>query len=249
MTEKTTILLVDDNRKNLTELAETLKSDDYQLLLANCGKEAIKYTLEEKDIAFIILNVEMSGMDGFETAAAIEQGKKLRQIPFIFISAAFLDDASILRGYSSGAFDYITKPLVPEILRSKVATFVRLHELSKEMRLALEKQSKQQTAIELERERGAQLQENIIRLTEIARQLRLQLDQEVLKKEQHFNRSLKSLDLYENAVDRNNALLKRISKLSEELLQRIRTQGALQLDNLALRREIERLKKVLGLYP
>ncbi len=85
----------------------------------------------EQDFAVIILDVMMPEIDGFETAKLIREREKSKHTPIIFVSAMFLGDADAFKGYSVGAVDYIMKPFVPEILRSKVTVFVDLFKKSK----------------------------------------------------------------------------------------------------------------------
>ena len=121
------ILLVDDRAENLLALAGLLEPLGYNLVKAGSGQEALRYVLHA-DFALILLDVEMPGMDGFETAELI-RGRELSQhIPIIFLTAVNTSDRHIFRGYLAGAVDYLLKPIVPEILLSKVAVFVDLHE-------------------------------------------------------------------------------------------------------------------------
>lgn len=127
------VLLVDDRPENILVLKATLTSLGVNLIEANSGKEALKYLLEH-DFAVILLDVMMPEMDGFETAKIIREREKSRLTPIIFITAMFLGDADAFKGYSVGAVDYIMKPFVPEILRSKVQVFVELFKKSEEIK-------------------------------------------------------------------------------------------------------------------
>jgi signal transduction histidine kinase len=110
-----------------------LSALDVNLVEANSGKEALRMLLE-LEFAAILLDVMMPEMDGFETARLIRGSEKLRHTPIIFITAMFLNDADAFKGYSVGAVDYIMKPFVPEILRSKVQVFVDLHKKTQEIK-------------------------------------------------------------------------------------------------------------------
>ena len=135
---KVNILLVDDHSENLLALEATLASLDQNLVKARSGNEALKQLLKD-EFAAILLDVQMPGMDGFETAALIRERKKSRHTPIIFLTAVNTSETHVTRGYSLGAVDYMFKPIIPEILRAKVAVFVDLfHERRKEKRLALE---------------------------------------------------------------------------------------------------------------
>jgi diguanylate cyclase (GGDEF)-like protein/PAS domain S-box-containing protein len=123
--QKVNILLVDDQPKNLLALSALLSSSDLNLVNALSGTEALRCLLNQ-DFAVILLDVQMPGMDGFETAALIRQRERSQHTPIIFITALNRDDAHVFRGYSIGAVDYLLKPFAPEILISKVAVFVDL---------------------------------------------------------------------------------------------------------------------------
>jgi signal transduction histidine kinase len=121
------ILLVDDRAENLLALAATLEPMGYNLIKASSGQEALRYVLQE-EFALILLDVQMPSMDGFETAELIRGRERSQHIPIIFLTAVNTSDRHIFRGYMAGAVDYLLKPIVPEILLSKVAVFVDLHE-------------------------------------------------------------------------------------------------------------------------
>ena len=121
---KAKILLVDDNPENLVALEAVLESPDHDLVKANSGIEALRYLLEE-DFAAILLDVKMPEMDGFETASLIRARKRSQHTPILFLTA-FRSDEQLYRGYDLGAVDFLFKPIVPEILQSKVAAFVQL---------------------------------------------------------------------------------------------------------------------------
>lgn len=122
---KATILLVDDRRENLVTLEAVLNPLGQRLVTARSGEEALKVLLNE-EVAVILLDVQMPGMDGFETAAHIRRRERTRHIPIIFLTAIHSDAHNVLRGYSTGAVDYIAKPFDAWVLRSKVAVFVEL---------------------------------------------------------------------------------------------------------------------------
>jgi PAS domain S-box-containing protein len=121
------ILLVDDKQENLFALQAILEPLGQNLLLATSGEEALRRLLVD-DVAVILLDVRMSGLDGFETATLIKQRERTRAIPIIFLTAVSTDEAQIFRGYSAGAVDYLLKPFDPDVLRSKVSVFVELHQ-------------------------------------------------------------------------------------------------------------------------
>jgi serine phosphatase RsbU (regulator of sigma subunit) len=131
--QKVKILLVDDQPNNLLALEAVLTDPKYSLVKAHSGQEALRQLLRE-DFALILMDVMMPGMDGFETAELIRRRERTRYTPIIFVTAIGRSDAHVARGYSAGAVDYLFKPLVPEILKSKVAAFVELFEKNEEVK-------------------------------------------------------------------------------------------------------------------
>ena len=118
------ILLVDDNPENLISLEGALDGLGQSLVLARSGMEALRYLLED-DFAAILLDVKMPDMDGFQTAELIRARKRSRHTPILFLTG-YKNDEHLFRGYDLGAVDFLFKPIVPEILRSKVGVFVEL---------------------------------------------------------------------------------------------------------------------------
>nr|WP_322760182.1 response regulator [Frankia sp. Cr2] len=121
------ILLVDDRPDNLMALEAILASLDQDLVTASSGEEALKRLLVD-DFAVILLDVQMPGMDGFETAHRIKQRGRTRDTPIIFLTAIDREPHHAFRGYAVGAVDYIAKPFDPWLLRAKVTVFVELFE-------------------------------------------------------------------------------------------------------------------------
>jgi signal transduction histidine kinase len=124
--ERANILLVDDRSDKLLALEAVLAGLGQNLVLVRSGKEALRLLLQH-EFALIVLDVSMPDMDGFETAALIRQRPRCELVPIIFVSAVNYSDTHLARGYSLGAVDYITAPIVPEILRTKVSFFIELH--------------------------------------------------------------------------------------------------------------------------
>src|SRR5436190_6761339 len=146
----TNILLVDDRPENLLALEAILEPLKQNLLYAHSGEDALRKLLQH-DVAVILLDVQMPGLDGFETASLIKQRERTRHIPIIFVTAISKDEEHVFRGYSAGAVDYVFKPFNPEILRSKVAVFIELHEKNQQLRRQAE-QLKEQELAEIRRE-------------------------------------------------------------------------------------------------
>ena len=103
------------------------------IITARSGEESLRHLLRQ-DFALILLDVRMPEMDGFETAALIRQRERSRYTPIIFLSAQNTLESDVLRGASSGAVDYLFKPVVPEVLRSKVSVFVDLFHMNERLK-------------------------------------------------------------------------------------------------------------------
>ncbi len=126
MRERARILMVDDRPENLLALEAILTSLDQVLVRANSGEEALRQLLLDDDYALILLDAQMPGMDGFETAARIKRRSRTRDVPIIFLTAADSHQQNSYRGYAAGGADYIAKPFDPWILRAKVKVFIDL---------------------------------------------------------------------------------------------------------------------------
>nr|MBA3706442.1 response regulator [Bacteroidota bacterium] len=131
--QKVSILIVDDKEHNLIAMETLLSSLDQYIVRASSGKEALKQILRH-DFAMILLDVMMSDMDGFETAELIRQREKSQYIPIIFVTAIARDQQYAFKGYTSGAVDYIHKPIVAPILLAKVKVFADLHRANQELK-------------------------------------------------------------------------------------------------------------------
>src|SRR5882672_7626317 len=126
------ILLVDDEIRNLEVLESVLTSPDYHLVRAGTAQEAL-LALLNGEFAAIVLDIQMPGTSGIELAHLIKQRKKTRNIPIIFLTAYYQEDKDVLEGYEVGAVDYLTKPIDPQILKSKVGVFVELFRKTREL--------------------------------------------------------------------------------------------------------------------
>ncbi len=124
------ILLVDDKPENLLVLESILEGPDYRLTKAQSAQEAL-LALINVDFALIVLDIRMPDTGGIELAQIIKGRKRTRDIPIIFLTAHYAEDEQVLSGYSAGAVDYLTKPVNPGILKSKVAVFVDLYRKTK----------------------------------------------------------------------------------------------------------------------
>ncbi len=145
------ILIVDDNPSNLYSLQKLLESKDFQVETASSGEEALGKALKN-EYALIILDVQMPDMDGFEVAETLSDYSKTKDVPIIFLSAVNTDKKFITQGYASGAKDYVTKPVDPEILLLKVKTFYNLQEQNLAM-----KKTQQNLELEVKGRRESQV--------------------------------------------------------------------------------------------
>lgn len=127
------ILLVDDHPPNLLALEAILDGIGAEFVRAGSGEEALRCLLDG-DVALILLDVQMPGIDGFETAALIRAREATRSIPIIFLTAIHRDPSQQMRGYEQGAVDYLLKPFDAHVLRSKVAVFLDLHRARERIR-------------------------------------------------------------------------------------------------------------------
>ncbi|MFD7812064.1 response regulator [Streptomyces sp. NPDC059785] len=117
------VLIVDDQADNLLAMTAVLSILEQEVVAAASGRDALKALLDHDDFAVIIMDVQMPGMDGYETAAHIKRHGRTRDIPIIFLTAMGADPEHSARGYAAGAVDYIAKPFDPWVLRAKVAVF------------------------------------------------------------------------------------------------------------------------------
>jgi two-component system sensor histidine kinase/response regulator len=124
--DRVKILLVDDQPENLLSAEAVLEGLGQEIVKAESGREALRHLLDD-DFAVIVLDIMMPEMDGFETAALIRQRERSRHTPIIFLTALGRGEEHIRTGYDLGAVDYIMKPFVAEILRTKVSVFVELN--------------------------------------------------------------------------------------------------------------------------
>jgi two-component sensor histidine kinase/DNA-binding NarL/FixJ family response regulator len=131
---KANILLVDDRQDKLLALESVIAHLGENIVKAHSGKEALRRLLHQ-DFAVILLDINMPGMDGFETAALIRQRKQSEHTPIIFVTGVSDTETHVSRGYSLGAVDYILTPVLPDVLRTKVSVFVELHKKARQIQL------------------------------------------------------------------------------------------------------------------
>jgi len=205
--EPVKILLVDDQPENLLSASAVLESLGQDVIMAESGREALRHLLDH-DFAVILLDIMMPEMDGFETAALIRQRERSRLTPIIFLTALGRSEEHILRGYDLGAVDYMSKPFVPAILRSKVSVFVELHRKSTLL--------SQQTAL-LER-RNSELQDAIQRSWKAEEEIKA-LNRHLERRLDELNEVNRELEAFSYSVSHDlRGPLSRIAGFSKALL-------------------------------
>jgi signal transduction histidine kinase len=141
MNTKPKILIVDDRLENLISLEKVLQDFDVEFVRALSGNEALKQTLHH-DFALAIIDVQMPDMDGYETVELLRMYDKTKYLPVIFVSAIYSDEFYVVKGIESGAVDFISKPIKPEILQGKVKVFLDLYNQSEQLRQLLDEKEK-----------------------------------------------------------------------------------------------------------
>src|SRR6266436_1275141 len=130
--EKVNILMVDDQPSKLLSYEVILSELGENLIKAGSGREALEHLLRT-DVAVVLMDVSMPEIDGFELAEIIRQHPRYQQTAIIFVSAVHLTDLDRLKGYQHGAVDYLSVPIVPEVLRAKVKVFTELHRKNRQL--------------------------------------------------------------------------------------------------------------------
>jgi two-component system sensor histidine kinase/response regulator len=199
--EKTKILMVDDEPKNLLALEAVLEGGGYELVRAHSGREALRCLMRD-DFAIILMDVAMPEMDGFEVAALVRAREKNRFTPIIFLTAAGKTEADIFRGYEAGAVDYLLKPLIPEILRYKVRVLIELHQKALEIERLNQKLLEANAGLEQRvEERTAALE---VRSRDLARSNH-ELAQFAVVASHDLQEPLRTMTTYLQLLSRNNA--------------------------------------------
>ena len=163
--DRVNILLVDDQPGKLLTYEAMLSELGENLIKANSGREALEHLLKT-DITVVLMDVSMPELDGFELAEIIRQHPRYQKTAIIFVSAVHLTDLDRLKGYESGAVDYVSVPVIPELLRAKVSVFAELYRKTRDAE-RLNRELEQRVA-----ERTAELEAATARQTEMAAELR-----------------------------------------------------------------------------
>jgi signal transduction histidine kinase/DNA-binding response OmpR family regulator len=204
------VLLVDDRPENLLAMETTLADLGQNLVRANSAREALRFLLVN-DVALILLDVQMPGVNGFELAELIRERERTQDTPIIFISATSKDEQYIFKGYSLGAVDYLTKPFEPEILKSKVSFFSRLflqHQEIKRQSVLLERTNSELDSLNGELENRVQLRTHQLKTTN-----------EELEKEISVRKESEARLATEHAVTRTLADAKDLEGAAAKILQ------------------------------
>jgi signal transduction histidine kinase/DNA-binding response OmpR family regulator len=191
------ILVVDDTERNLDALEAMLGGVDARVVKARSGSEALRRLIRQ-DFALVLLDVRMPDMDGFETARLVRERERSRDTPIVFLTAYERSREDEVRGYGLGAVDFLAKPIVPEVLRAKVAVLLELRRKTEEVR--------RQAALL----RAAEAREHERRLGEARRAW----EDEALRREVERERQVS------DAVHRSNARLRLLTEVARELLLR-----------------------------
>jgi signal transduction histidine kinase len=178
-----TILLVDDQPGRLLSYRAILEPLGENLIEARSGEEALGMLMEH-DCALILLDVNMPGMDGFETASLIHQHPRFEKTPIIFVTAVNVSDMDRLRGYKLGAVDYVMVPVIPEIMRSKVSVLVELYRKRRELQSANERLAQANEDLRVEKARELEILNDSLRAANIAlAQRNIELQAQIAERE------------------------------------------------------------------
>lgn len=200
---------MDDRAENLLALEAIIEREEYHLIKASSGEEALKFLLKY-EFAAVLLDVQMPGMDGFHTAKIIKAREKTKNTPILFITANSLESEHIFTGYSIGAIDYILKPFDPIILKAKVDGFVQLYKMNQmliqQAQNLSEKKKELETAYEKLSDITSELRvsealANVINETSLDSMLIIDQEGEIMK----VNPSVERMFLYdENSIIGSN---------------------------------------------
>ena len=191
--EPVNVLLVDDQPGRLLTYRAILEPLGENLVDAASGTEALK-RLMETEFAVILLDVNMPGMDGFETASLIHQHPRFEKTPIIFVTAVNVSDLDRLRGYKLGAFDYVMVPIIPEILRSKVEVLAELHRKRREVEVVNAELAAANRALQTEKARELEAFNDTLREANAALAMRNTALQMEISQRAHAEQRLREAD-------------------------------------------------------
>lgn len=167
------ILIVDDAVQNIKVIEKILKPIDAEIYRATSGNQALQLILEN-DFALILLDVQMPDMNGFETAQLIHENDVIQTVPIIFVTAFYRDEKNVYEGITSGAVDYIFKPIDPDILLGKVSIFIELYKQKQLLQDTLQALKTTQQELELANERLSYLAHHDV-VTQLPNRLKFNL--------------------------------------------------------------------------
>jgi signal transduction histidine kinase len=227
--EKVNILMVDDQPAKLLSYEVILKDLGENLIKACSGREALEHLLKT-DIAVVLMDVSMPELDGFELAGMIRQHPRFQRTAIIFISAVHLTDIDLLKGYERGAVDYISVPVIPELLRAKVSVFADLHRKTHQLELL---------NLELRRLSGRLMATQDEERRRVARELHDGLGQDLSVAKMMLNR----IQQQEAAVQPGEQAIADVVALLDRTIQNVRSLSHLLhpplLDEVGLRSAIQ----------
>jgi signal transduction histidine kinase len=214
------VLIVDDDAASLMATRALLETLGAKIVVARSGEEALLKVLEH-DFAAILLDVHMPGIDGFTTAKMIRERKRSRYTPIIFVTAASPEDlATMFRGYQSGAVDYIVKPVIPEVLRTKLSVFIGIHDMTRMLNAELGERALTEERLRASEERLRSLASHLQTVREeertmIARDIHDDLGQALTALKLDINGLVRAVDNedFDGLQDRSKALSNAIDKI------------------------------------
>ena len=160
MKKRPKILIVDDRIENLIALEKLLADLDVEFVRAVSGNEALKQVVEN-DFAIALVDVQMPGMDGFETVELMRQEERTKFLPVIFLTALFKEEFYHIKGIKTGAVDFITKPIIPEILVGKIRVFLELHNRKISMEDEIKRRKTSEDALKISESKLSKLNQQL----------------------------------------------------------------------------------------
>src|SRR5215470_5270087 len=238
------ILLVDDREDNLYSIETIFEKDNYTIVKANSGREALKVLLKEQDFSLILMDVQMPDLNGFETATIIYERDKLKNIPIIFITAFGYDEDYIFKGYKTGGVDYIYKPVNPEVLRMKVSVFVDLYRKNQQLLLhekrlmtankALQREIEERKASE---EKIRQLNEQLVQNNAHLKTVNEELDRFAYVASHDLQEPLRKILVFSDKILMKNEFDKETEKYFKKIIDSSKRMQVLINDLLSLSRD------------